>query len=136
MSASRVLPTWRPLTYCCERVATGRCEQQATAGSDRCYYHAKMADPKLGMLTGTEARARVGNHSPSPRARYDYGLWFDGRPHTLRWNHDFAADVKSMKTMLRKASVRHGVEITVEDEGGLHGTITVQARPKAEAGAA
>lgn len=139
MSASRVLPTWHPIHNCGQRILSGACAQPNTfdRADGLCYFHGKLADLKLGLQTGTESRCRVGNHSPNPRPRYDYAAWFDGQPHTLTWDVDFAADVKSMRRMLQVAARRVDYEITrLDSAGGQHGSVTVCARPKAEAGGA
>lgn len=137
MSASRVLPAWRPIHDCGQRTGSGACPQPNAF--DRpdgvCGYHGKLKDGLIAM-TGTESRRGVGNHSAAPRNRYDYDVWFDGKPHTLTRNKHFACDVRSMLSMLKRAADRHGVVLTVEHSGGEYGTITVQAQPKREAGAA
>ena len=127
MSASEVIPAWR-----CK---FPRCEQPLAFGSTtRCYYHGKLEEGD--MLNGADSRRGIGSHSPRPRRHYDYAVWFDGLPHTLTWPADFEPDVKPMLNLIRKAARKRGIEIDIHAEGGYHGTITVQAMPKQEAGTA
>ena len=129
MSASEAVPTWRCKFPGCE-------QPLAFDGKDRCYYHRKLE--ALLILNGQESRANYGqrgpgNHSGRARPRYDYATWFDGQPHALTQGTDFPADMKSMRSMLKRAADRLGCAITVSSSGA---TITLQATPKQEAGAA
>lgn len=130
MSASRVLPTWRPIGSPEDgRCKWPGCEQTASNRPDRyCFYHGKLVDLP-GILNGADSRMTFhrgpGNHHEGPRPRYDYGTWFDGQPHTLTQGVDFAAETKAMLTMLRRAAVRLGRNIAVSYTGPV---ITVQAQ--------
>lgn len=137
MSASRVLPSWRPIHDCGQRTLSGACPQPNAFDDPkgRCYWHKKLEDMP-GILNGYDSRVTYrgpGNQSGRARPRYPYATWFDGQPHTLVQGTDFLGDMRSMQTILRRASVRLRCDIAVSRCGA---TITVQAQPKSEAGAA
>lgn len=124
----------RPVTLCREEGTFGLHEEpvdpRRTDGL--CPYHGKLKDGLIAQ-NGTDSRRGYGNHAVNPRRHYNYAAWFDGQPHVLSWNVDFAPDTKPMANMLRKAARRRGYEADVQVEGGYHGTITILARKAAAA---
>jgi hypothetical protein len=110
------------------------CEQQAAFGrSDRrCFYHGRLADGQV--LNGADSRRGNGNRSGIRQSKYPYDDWFataEQAPVTIAWHADFAADVKEMLGMIRRAATVRDYAVELTHEGGWHGTITIQsARPK------
>lgn len=123
MSAPEAVPAWRCKFSGCEQPI-------AFDSKERCYWHYKL--DVLPVLNGYDSRANTG-HAGKNRNRYLWDSWLDGQPHTLVAGIDYATNTPNMVRATRSAAKRAGVAVTLIPSAD---SLTVQAQPKQEAGAA